>query len=78
MTRFWITLSDGVNFVLKSFERMIGGEIFVPKIPSVRIIDLAKAMASNYKIKFTKNVSIHFYQDHLHERIKVFYLCKWL
>jgi UDP-N-acetylglucosamine 4,6-dehydratase len=53
MTRFWITLEHGVNFVLKSFERMIGGEIFVPKIPSVRILDLAKAMAANYKIKFT-------------------------
>jgi UDP-N-acetylglucosamine 4,6-dehydratase len=45
MTRFWITLQQGVDFVLKSFERMRGGEIFVPKIPSVRIVDLAKAMA---------------------------------
>lgn len=45
MTRFWITLQDGVNFVLKGFERMHGGEIFVPKIPSVRITDLARAMA---------------------------------
>lgn len=45
MTRFWITLQDGVDFVLKNFERMQGGEIFVPKIPSVRIVDLAKAMA---------------------------------
>ncbi len=45
MTRFWITLEDGVRFVLKNFERMVGGEIFVPKIPSVRIVDLAKAMA---------------------------------
>ncbi|NCD41483.1 MAG: UDP-N-acetylglucosamine 4,6-dehydratase (inverting) [Bacteroidia bacterium] len=45
MTRFWITLSEGVHFVLKSFQRMHGGEIFVPKIPSIRIIDLAKAMA---------------------------------
>jgi UDP-N-acetylglucosamine 4,6-dehydratase len=45
MTRFWITLQQGVDFVLKNFERMIGGEIFVPKIPSVRITDLAKAMA---------------------------------
>ncbi|QYJ88788.1 UDP-N-acetylglucosamine 4,6-dehydratase (inverting) [Shewanella halotolerans] len=43
MTRFWITLQDGVDFVLKNFERMQGGEIFVPKIPSVRIADLAKA-----------------------------------
>lgn len=45
MTRFWITLDDGVRFVLKNFERMSGGEIFVPKIPSVRITDLASAMA---------------------------------
>ena len=45
MTRFWITLQQGVDFVLKGFERMRGGEIFVPRIPSVRIVDLARAMA---------------------------------
>lgn len=45
MTRFWITLQQGVDFVLKNFERMHGGEIFVPKIPSIRITDLAQAMA---------------------------------
>lgn len=45
MTRFWITLQQGVDFVIRDFERMHGGEIFVPKIPSVRIIDLARAMA---------------------------------
>jgi UDP-N-acetylglucosamine 4,6-dehydratase len=45
MTRFWISLQDGVDFVLKNFERMQGGEIFVPKIPSVRITDLATATA---------------------------------
>lgn len=45
MTRFWITLQQGVDFVLKNFERMHGGEIFVPKIPSIRITDLAAAMA---------------------------------
>jgi UDP-N-acetylglucosamine 4,6-dehydratase len=45
MTRFWITLQQGVDFVLKNFERMCGGETFVPKIPSVRIVDLATAMA---------------------------------
>jgi UDP-N-acetylglucosamine 4,6-dehydratase len=45
MTRFWITLPQGVEFVLKDFERMRGGEIFVPRIPSVRIVDLARAMA---------------------------------
>ena len=52
MTRFWITLEEGVNFVINSFERMIGGEIFIPKIPSIKITDLAKAMAPNYKIKY--------------------------
>jgi len=45
MTRFWITLQQGVDFVLKDFMRMQGGEIFVPKIPSVRVVDLAHAMA---------------------------------
>jgi UDP-N-acetylglucosamine 4,6-dehydratase len=47
MTRFWITLQQGVDFVLKSLDRMHGGEIFVPKIPSVRIADLANAMAAH-------------------------------
>ena len=51
MTRFWITLQEGVDFVLKNMERMQGGEIFVPKIPSVRIVDLASAMAPNLAIK---------------------------
>ena len=45
MTRFWITLQQGVDFVLQSLRRMQGGEIFVPRIPSVRITDLARAMA---------------------------------
>jgi UDP-N-acetylglucosamine 4,6-dehydratase len=45
MTRFWLTLQEGVDFVLKNFMRMRGGEIFVPKIPSVRIIDLAQSIA---------------------------------
>ena len=45
MTRFWITLQQGVDFVVKNFERMHGGEIFVPKIPSVRVVDLASALA---------------------------------
>lgn len=47
MTRFWITLPQGVDFVLKSFMRMHGGEIFVPRIPSSMITDLATAMAQN-------------------------------
>ncbi|TRD14950.1 UDP-N-acetylglucosamine 4,6-dehydratase (inverting) [Palleronia caenipelagi] len=45
MTRFWISLQQGVDFVLTNFQRMQGGEIFVPKIPSVRVVDLATAMA---------------------------------
>ncbi|MDG9882697.1 UDP-N-acetylglucosamine 4,6-dehydratase (inverting) [Pseudomonas putida CSV86] len=45
MTRFWITLDHGVQFVLDSFARMQGGEVFVPKIPSIRIVDLARGMA---------------------------------
>jgi UDP-N-acetylglucosamine 4,6-dehydratase len=45
MTRFWISLQDGVDFVLTNFRRMHGGEIFVPKIPSMRVVDLATAMA---------------------------------
>lgn len=50
MTRFWITLDQAVNFVNDSFQRMRGGEIFVPKIPSFKITDLAKAMG-NKRIK---------------------------
>lgn len=51
MTRFWITLQQGVDFVFQNFRRMQGGEIFVPKIPSVRIMDLAAAMAPNLPTK---------------------------
>ncbi len=51
MTRFWITLQEGVDFVLNGFNRMQGGEIFVPKIPSVRIVDLAKSMSSELPLK---------------------------
>jgi UDP-N-acetylglucosamine 4,6-dehydratase len=45
MTRFWITLEQGVQFVLDNLDRMRGGEIFVPKIPSMNIMDLARAIA---------------------------------
>lgn len=45
MTRFWITLDQGIDLVIKGFERMKGGEIFVPKIPSMRVTDLAQAIA---------------------------------
>ena len=51
MTRFWISLQQGVDFVRKSFERMSGGEIFVPTLPSVRIPDLAAAMAPDLPTK---------------------------
>ena len=47
MTRFLITLEDGVNFVLNNFKRMHGGEIFIPKIPSMKMTELAKALAPN-------------------------------
>lgn len=51
MTRFWITLQHGVELVLNSFERMQGGEIFVPKIPSMKLTDLADALAPGVPIK---------------------------
>lgn len=49
MTRFWVTLERVVGFVIKSLDIMQGGEIFVPKIPSMRIVDLAKAIAPDCK-----------------------------
>ncbi|MEO5741818.1 MAG: polysaccharide biosynthesis protein, partial [Vicinamibacterales bacterium] len=51
MTRFWITLDRGVEFVLQSLERMAGGEIFAPKIPSMRLIDLARAIAPECELQ---------------------------
>lgn len=51
MTRFWITLQEGVNFVLKNFERMQGGEIFIPKIPSMKMTELASAIAPHLEQK---------------------------
>lgn len=51
MTRFWITLEQGVNFVLDCLDRMVGGELFVPKIPSMNINDLAKAIAPECETK---------------------------
>jgi UDP-N-acetylglucosamine 4,6-dehydratase (inverting) len=52
MTRFWLTLDQGVNFVLNSIEKMKGGEIFIPKIPSMRMVDLAEAIAPEAKKEF--------------------------
>lgn len=49
MTRFWITLEQGVNFVLSRLETMVGGELFVPKLPSMNIMDLAKVIAPECK-----------------------------
>jgi UDP-N-acetylglucosamine 4,6-dehydratase len=51
MTRFLITLEQGVNFVLKNFERMQGGEIFIPKIPSMKMVDLALALCPDCKLE---------------------------
>ncbi len=51
MTRFWITLPEATDFVMMSFNRMLGGEIFVPKIPSVRILDLAESIAPGFPTK---------------------------
>lgn len=51
MTRFWITLEQGVNFVIKCIEIMKGGEVFVPKIPSMKILDLANLITPGCKIK---------------------------
>jgi UDP-N-acetylglucosamine 4,6-dehydratase len=51
MTRFWITLSQGIEFVISSFSRMYGGEIFVPKIPSMRILDLIESLAPGMAAK---------------------------
>lgn len=52
MTRFWITLPQGIDFVLNSFKRMQGGEIFIPKIPSSRITDLARAISPDSELNF--------------------------
>jgi UDP-N-acetylglucosamine 4,6-dehydratase len=52
MTRFWLTLEQGVDFVIECIELMEGGEVFVPKIPSTKIIDLAKAIAPDAELEF--------------------------
>ena len=51
MTRFWITLEQGVRLVIRAVEQMQGGEVFVPKIPSMRITDLAEAVAPGCEIE---------------------------
>ncbi len=52
MTRFWLTLEHGVRFVIAAIEQMHGGEIFVPKIPSMRLIDLAEAVAPGCLVEY--------------------------
>ncbi|RDW20776.1 UDP-N-acetylglucosamine 4,6-dehydratase (inverting) [Oceanobacillus chungangensis] len=52
MTRFWITLDQGVQFVIDNFRRMHGGELFVPKIPSMKVTDLAEAIAPECQMEF--------------------------
>ena len=52
MTRFWITLEQGVRFVIRCIEQMQGGEVFVPKMPSMRIMDLAEAVAPGCEVEF--------------------------
>jgi len=52
MTRFWLTLEQGVRFVIRSIECMQGGEVFVPKIPSMNIIDLVQAIAPDCKVDY--------------------------
>ena len=51
MTRFWITLEQGVRFVISSIEQMYGGEIFIPKLPSMRITELARLIAPDAELK---------------------------
>jgi UDP-N-acetylglucosamine 4,6-dehydratase len=51
MTRFWISLEQGVRFVIRCVEQMEGGEVFVPKLPSMNMLDLAKAVAPNSKVE---------------------------
>lgn len=52
MTRFWITLDQGVRFVIRCIEEMQGGEVFVPKIPSMNIMDLVAAVAPGCEVKY--------------------------
>ena len=53
MTRFWISLEQGVHFVIRCIEQMHGGEVFVPKIPSMKVKDLAAAVAPEAEIAYT-------------------------
>jgi UDP-N-acetylglucosamine 4,6-dehydratase len=52
MTRFWITLEQGVRFVISCLKQMRGGEVFIPKLPSMKVLDLAQALAPECKVNF--------------------------
>jgi UDP-N-acetylglucosamine 4,6-dehydratase/5-epimerase len=65
MTRFWITLDQGVDFVIQSLGRMHGGELFVPKLPSMKVVDMARAIAPNARLE---NVGIR-PGEKLHEQM---------
>jgi UDP-N-acetylglucosamine 4,6-dehydratase len=52
MTRFWLALDQGVRFTIRGIERMQGGEVFVPKIPSMRVVDVAAALAPGCELEF--------------------------
>jgi UDP-N-acetylglucosamine 4,6-dehydratase len=51
MTRFWLTLDQGVKFVIRCIEQMQGGEVFVPKIPSMKVVDIAKVIAPDAELE---------------------------
>jgi len=51
MTRFWITLDQGISFVIRCIEQMQGGEVFVPKIPSMKVVDIAKVIAPDAELE---------------------------
>jgi len=51
MTRFWLSLEQGVHFVIRCIEQMHGGEVFVPKIPSMKVLDLARAIAPHARVE---------------------------
>jgi UDP-N-acetylglucosamine 4,6-dehydratase len=53
MTRFWLTLEQGVDFVINALDKMRGGEVFVPRIPSMSMVDLAQTLAPGCKVKVT-------------------------
>lgn len=52
MTRFWLSLEEGVRFVISCIDQMHGGEVFVPKIPSMKVVDLAKAIAPDARLEY--------------------------